>query len=271
MAIRTQGDRQLGDPTPGIDRRQFTSLLVGAIGASLLTGCEAPNDPNRGNGSARLTARPGVPSLTIAPGSYQLGLATPRDGILFVPPQYDPQVPMPMLLALHGGGGSANGPINFFAPYARQVGFIVLAVDARGGSWDGILGRFEFDPPFIEQALAWTFARCRVDPARVWLEGASDGGTYSFGIGLANGDLFRRVVAFIPAGLSESDSPRVAKPEFFIASGKQDPIFSIETIRGVTVPGLRGDGYQVEFVEFDGGHTIPAEVADQAVAWMVRP
>lgn len=176
-----------------------------------------------------------------------------------------------MVLALHGSGGSADGPVTFFAPYARQHGFIILAVDARAGSWDGILGRFEFDPPFIDRALAWTFARCRIDPSRVWLEGASDGGTYSLGIGLANGDLFRRVVSLIPGGVVESDSPRQGKPEFFIASGIHDPIFSVETIRGVTVPGLRGDGYQVEFVEFDGGHTIPPAVADQAVGWMVRP
>jgi predicted esterase len=37
------------------------------------------------------------------------------------------------------------------------------------------------------------------------------------------------------------------------------------------VPALREAGYDVTFAEFDGGHTVPPEIADQSMAWWLAP
>jgi predicted esterase len=176
-----------------------------------------------------------------------------------------------LLVALHGGGGTAAGVMDFYRPDANQRGYFVLAVEARGGTWDAINGRFSLDPPFIDQALAFAFAHCRVDSGRIYLAGASDGATYGLGLGLANGDMFRRLLMFFPGAIATSDSPRLGKPEIFIAHGTADTIFPVERSRLVTVPALRGEGYTVEYLEFDGGHSIPAAVAQQALDWLARP
>jgi predicted esterase len=109
-----------------------------------------------------------------------------------------------------------------------------------------------------------------VNPARIVVSGFSDGASYALGLGLANGDLFSRVVAFSPGGIVPSDTPPNGHPEFFVSHGTQDPILPIDLASRRIVKDLRDDGYTVEFVEFAGGHTIPPEIALQAVEWLRR-
>ncbi len=251
-------------------RRQFASAIGAASAGVWGIGCGTPAQPD-GFGSALLMTRPSQPTNPVGPGTYPLGLAPFRDGLLYVPPQAAPSVLLPLVVTLHGGGGTASSQIDFYRPDAQQRGYYLLAVEARGGTWDAINGRFSIDPPFIDQALAYTFARCRVEPARIYLAGASDGATYGLGLGLANGDMFRRLMMFFPGAIAPSDSPRLGKPEIFIAHGTNDTIFPVDRSRGVTVPALRGEGYVVEYLEFDGGHSVPPAVRQQALDWLARP
>ena len=140
----------------------------------------------------------------------------------------------------------------------------MVSVDSIGLTWDAITFKYLSDVQFIDQALAHVFARCSVDPTRVVVEGFSDGATYALGLGLANGDLFRRVVAFSPGGIVPSDSPATGRPEFFISHGLQDPILPIDLASRQIVEDLRDDGYTVEYNEFNGGHEIPAPIASLA-------
>ncbi len=253
-----------------ITRRQFSAALGAAAVSPLLSGCGSTTKPE-GFGSALLLTRPSAATNPAAPGTYQLGLGEFRDGLLYVPPQAAGGGSLGLLLTLHGGGGTAVSQIDFYRPDAAQRGYFLLAVEARGGTWDAINGHFSIDPPFIDQALSYTFARCRVDPNRIFLAGASDGATYGLGLGLANGDLFRRLMMFFPGSIAPSDSPRLGKPEIFIAHGTADTIFPVDRSREVTVPALRGEGYTVEYLEFDGGHAIPTAVAQTALDWLARP
>jgi predicted esterase len=124
---------------------------------------------------------------------------------------------------------------------------------------------------FIDRALQQTFERCAVDPERIAVEGFSDGASYALGLGLPNGDLFRRVMAFSPGMVPASESPDTGKPRMFVSHGRQDPVLNIDRSSRVLVKGLKGDGFDVTFVEFDGVHTLPPEILSQAMDWWLGP
>ena len=52
-----------------------------------------------------------------------------------------------------------------------------------------------------------------------------------------------------------------------MSHGRSDPILPYEVCSGTILPALREAGYTVELDLFDGGHTVPPEVADTGVGW----
>jgi phospholipase/carboxylesterase len=147
------------------------------------------------------------------------------------------------------------------------MGFAVLAVDSRDGTWDAIRSGFGPDVKFIDRALEHTFDRCAVDPARIAIEGFSDGASYALGLGLPNGDFFTRIMAFSPGMIPMSDSPDQGKPRLFIAHGTRDQVLRIDRTSRILVKGLKGDGHDVTYVEFEGEHRVPPEILHQAMEW----
>ena len=253
-------------PSGDYSRREALRLL--AAGTASLLGCSSVDDG--GAGSARLTARPGTPSRQLTPGLWTLGIdTTSHDGRLLIPASYVAGTPTPFALALHGAGGSASGPITMLSPHAEAYGFIVLSVDAYGPTWDAIGGSYGSDVRFIDRALGHAFDRCTVDAARVVVEGFSDGASYALGLGLANGDLFRRLVAFSPGFIPATSTARHGNPAVWVSHGVQDPILPIDSTSRVIVPALQGAGYAVTYTEFTGGHEVPPLIASQAGQWLV--
>ena len=217
----------------------------------------------------RLLARPTpVPpgALPSAPGAHPLGLGAARDGLLYLPRGHRPELPAPLVLMLHGAGGDARHGLAPLLPLADAVGLILLAPDARRETWDVIRGGYGPDVAFIDRALAATFARHAVDPARVIAAGFSDGASYAVSIGLANGDLFTHVVAFSP-GFAAAGGRRGA-PGLFVSHGTRDDVLPIDVCSRRIVPILRRDGYDVRYREFDGPHAVPPEVAREALDWL---
>jgi len=219
--------------------------------------------------NAGLAARPRKPSLPAPPGLTRLGL-TPgsRDGLLYVPPSYAPERPFPLVLLLHGAGGSAHEIIARMTDLADSARIIILAPDSRGRTWDVLLDGFGADITAIDEALDWTFERCAVDRRHVAIGGFSDGAAYALSVGLANGDLFTHVLAFSP-GLMEPPA-LVGRPRIFISHGTRDQILPIDVTSRAFVPKLEGAGYRVRYQEFEGPHTVPADIAREAMQWFTR-
>lgn len=88
---------------------------------------------------------------------------------------------------------------------------------------------------------------------------------HALSLGLANGDLFTHVLAFSPGFIPPAG--RRGRPAVYIAHGLSDPVLPIGRTSRRIVPSLRGGGYPVDYREFDGGHSIPPEVAKQALEW----
>jgi predicted esterase len=219
--------------------------------------------------AGRLSARPTPPTESGPPGLQPLGLEAPRDGLVYVPAGYRPDQPAPLVLMLHGAGGSAERGLAPLRDLADEAGLILLAVDSRLKSWDLVIGRFGPDVAFIDRALAWTFARYAVDPGRMVVEGFSDGASYALSLGIANGDLFTHVLAFSPGFVAAESAG--GSPRFFLSHGVSDPVLAIDRCSRRIVPLLRQGGYDIRYREFEGGHTVPPDIVREALGWLTEP
>jgi phospholipase/carboxylesterase len=246
-------------------RRRFGAMFGGAL-AAFASGdaCRVESEPWQLN-DGRLRARPRPGVTTSAEGKRALGLGRGRDAILQLPAK-PTSTPLPLFVLFHGAGGSAEGVLRRLGRAGDDAGIAVLAPDSRDSSWDAIRDGFGPDVTFVDRALARVFDTVSVDPTRIAAGGFSDGATYALALGLINGDLFRRVVAFSPGFLVEGAAH--GKPRFFISHGTADPILPIDRCSRVIVSLLRRRGYDVTFREFDGGHEVPADLAVEGMNWI---
>jgi phospholipase/carboxylesterase len=215
----------------------------------------------------RLESRP-QPVASAGPlGLIRLDFGDVRDGLLYVPPNYAPAQPAPLILALHGAGGNAQHGISLFMPVADAAGLILLAPDSRDRTWDIILGEYGPDVAFIDHALDYVFARYAVDPAHVVISGFSDGASYALSLGLMNGDLFPEVIAFSPGFAAPAEIN--GAPRIYVSHGVHDAVLPIDRCSRRLVPRLEDSGYDVTYHEFDGPHTVPPEIITESIAWLM--
>jgi phospholipase/carboxylesterase len=168
-------------------------------------------------------------------------------------------------VVFHGGGGNAQRSLGYMLPSVDRLGLAVLVPQAQLGTWDAVRGAFGPDVRALDRALAVVFGAVAVDPARIAAVGFSDGASYALSLGLSNSDLFTHVVAYSP-GFADP-RPAVGRPRVFVSHGAADSILPASLSRGI-VATLRADGHDVTYREFDGGHTVPPVVSDEALAWL---
>lgn len=245
--------------------------LLALAGVGLLAACGTPRSggaaPSEGEPAGRLAARPGPPAAPAgpltAPGTHPLGLRAGRDALLHVPAALASE-PAPLVVSLHGAGGDAEGGLALLRPLAEEYGVLLLAPSSRGATWDAVRGGYGPDVELLDRALAAVFAAVPVDAERIAVAGFSDGASYALGLGLVNGNLFGDVLAFSP-GFVPPDGPRRGRPRIFVSHGVADGVLPIERTSRRIVPALRDAGYDVTYREFPGPHTVPPEIAREAV------
>ncbi|MGY1780069.1 alpha/beta hydrolase [Geodermatophilus sp. SYSU D01036] len=255
-------------PCTALSRRRLLLTAGRAAGAALVGGCAArlPGAPGT-DGAAGLTARPTAPPdlPPPPPGTSALGLEETRDPLLHVPAG-GVAGPATLVVVLHGAGGNAEAGLGLLRSPADERGLVLLAPASRGSTWDAVQRGFGPDVAGIDRALTAVLRRVPVDPGRVAVAGFSDGASYALGLGLANGRLLRRVVAFSPG--SVPPATRTGQPPVFVSHGTGDEVLPVERTSREIVPALRADGYDVTYREFDGGHGVPPDVAREAVDWL---
>ena len=220
---------------------------------------------NAADKAARITAHPTKPSAACVPGLYPLGLASGRDGHLFIPTAAKTAKRLHLVVFLHGATFDSQEGIEALRDDAERDGFLLLATDSRGTTWDAIRGTFGPDVEFLNRALGQVYRQCPVDGGHVTVAGFSDGATYALSLGIANGDVFSRVIAFspgfiVPAGV-------LGKPSIFITHGTRDRILPIDQTSRRIVDSLQGLGYNVVYREFDGPHAMSRKLIEEAVKW----
>jgi predicted esterase len=248
-------------PSPITRREAVSRLAVGTAGLSL--GCSLGDPLVLPPGEdGRLAARPKTDAGDAVAGLTPLLLQPGRDGVVYVPPNLPPGTPAPLILLLHGAGGSARPLESAMQSIADDTGCVLLVPDSRGRTWDVVSGEYGADVRFIDDALSVTFAKFSVDAERLAIAGFSDGASYALGLGCVNGNLFKRIIAFSP-GFLPAGSPE-GKPPVYITHGTNDTILPLEQTSRVIVEYLSAAGYAVDFHEFAGGHVIPSTLAREA-------
>ncbi|MGM9488466.1 prolyl oligopeptidase family serine peptidase [Ideonella sp. YS5] len=217
---------------------------------------------------------------------------------VYVPAQEGLAGPLPVILALHGGGeygrdGVAQtrvglGPAIRSHPerFPALVVFPQVPPDGTPG-FQGLGGRIAL------AALDKTLAEYAADKSRVYLTGLSMGGNGAWSLALQDPDRFAAalvVCGFVgeftgrqsgiryPAIVSDAADPyrevarRLAGLPVWIFHGDADPVVSVEESRRMATA-LKATGADVRYTELAGvGHDAwtPAYERADAIAWLLE-
>ncbi|MFM9500315.1 alpha/beta hydrolase [Streptomyces galilaeus] len=186
-------------------------------------------------------------------------LDTPTSPALLYVPDRLPPWPAPLLVALHDAGGVPGDMLTLLRPAAAQHGALLLAPASEGITWDAVAaGRFGRDTVGLQHAMATVFDHFRVDVDRIAVSGFSDGASCALGLGLANGELFTRVLAYSPGQVPPVH--RHGRPTIFVSHGSADVVQPIARTSHHIVAALERDGYHVDYIEHALGHQVPEAV-----------
>jgi predicted esterase len=234
-------------------------LLMLLLAVSLPLPAEAATSPV-------LAARPSAS----APGLPSGRTALSHGAVVYVPAPAA-NAPMPLVVVLHGAGGHADGFLERFIADADRIGFVLLALQSKGATWDlvpsrdrsggplamksGPTPRFGPDVARIDTVLGELFARARIDPRRTVLLGFSDGASYALSLGLANPRVFASIVALSP-GFVVIPPMLAPSQRIFIAHGLRDQVLPFQVAKKDIAGLIRSNRLNPIFRPFDGDHRI---------------
>jgi phospholipase/carboxylesterase len=157
--------------------------------------------------------------------------------------------------------------VPLFKSLCEHTGTILVAVDSRGSTWDGIRDGYGPDIEFIDKALNQTFSNHNIDARHMAVVGFSDGASYALSIGIPNGDVFSYIIAYSPGFMA----PPVLRgvPKVFVSHGVADTCLSIDRCSRRVVPKLQNLKLDVSYHEFEGGHTVPESIAKESFNWFL--
>ncbi len=199
--------------------------------------------------------------------STSSGGAPLADYSLYVPEGYTPERQWPLVVCLHGAHGRADHHVWSWLRPAKSRGYMVLAPKSLDVTWSIL--QPDIDIGSVTGMLEEVCAAYSVDRSRVYLTGLSDGGTFTYLLGLSRPDLFAGIapVAGDLHGMMDGMLRRKQGIELpiYIVHGAHDHIFPVATIRSGHEL-LTRLGYNSQYEELpDWGHSYCSFVNEQLV------
>lgn len=177
------------------------ALIVVAMSSA----AQAQNAPRAGSG-CDLPSASGVVQRQLVSGQRQ------RSYRLFVPPGYDGRSALPLVLDLHGSGGSAAGQArnSGLEVIAAREGFAVATLEAEGGRWNvPVQGNRADDVVYVGDVIDHVAGQLCTDLTRVYATGFSGGGRMSSLLGCT---LNARIAAIAPVSGLRWPAPCAGRP-----------------------------------------------------------
>jgi predicted peptidase len=191
---------------------------------------------------------------------------------LFVSSKVRPEVPAPLIVALHGLGGDSNFIVRArLVDLAEEGGYIVVGpMGYNVGGWYGSpLIVFGNQPPAkpnltelseldVMTVLQIARSQFNVDPDRIYLLGHSMGGAGTIYLGQKHADYWAAIAAIAPAAfMMQRDQKDILAPikaaglPIMIIQGDQDPVVPATNTR--TWAAALGElGMEHEYLEMTG-------------------
>jgi phospholipase/carboxylesterase len=190
---------------------------------------------------------------------------------LYVPEYYDAARAWPLVVAMHGGSGNGGAFLWSWLREARTRGFVVIAPTAIGSTWS--LMDSEVDGPNIDNMVAKVASQWNIDADRQLLTGMSDGGTFTYVLGLRGGCRFTHLApiaaSFHPMLMTFADGDRVRGLPVHIVHGAQDWMFSSAMAENAQRT-LERAGAAVIYREIaDLSHTYPRDENAVILDWFL--
>lgn len=171
-----------------------------------------------------------------------------------IPPNADPNTPLPLVLLLHEQGQYATSVFRYWHTLGASQGFIVVAPESlHMDQWEA-----RGDPPgFFHAVVADAAKKHPVDPKRVYLFGEGGGGVYALAIGLYDSEFFAATAVYAavldPGNYSLFDSARRKIP-FAIWLGDRDPNIALNVVQNQKDAfTAHGFPYQLTVIRFTAG------------------
>jgi len=184
-----------------------------------------------------------------------------------VPSKYDGSRAFPLIIALHGLGGTEDSFFDSydkaFPPLAERHGYIVAAplgyrVD---GSYGWGLGTPPADPATkrvqerseadVMEVLRLVRQQYKIDENRIYLAGHSMGAIGTWKIAPKYPDLFAAIATFSGSG-QPATLERIRHVPEFVVHGDNDPTVNVEGSRAM-VAKAKELGIEVKYIEVPGG------------------
>jgi polyhydroxybutyrate depolymerase len=175
--------------------------LIGGAGLAVLTGCRRAT----ASSAAAAPAHPTTPARASQAGRSMQQVTTggvTRRYVRYEPPGLDAATPAPLVLVLHGRGGSGTiaERLYDFRQQSDTNGFVVAYPDALGDplTWHaglGLGGAQADDVEFVRALVAQEAALRPIDPARTFVCGHSSGAMMTYRLAAEASDLFPAVGA----------------------------------------------------------------------------
>jgi predicted peptidase len=218
---------------------------------------------------------------------------------IYVPREFKPSTPMPIILALHGGGAAnardglrqtENGLARAIRLHVERFPSIVVFPQSPAGtSWVHPLGE-----RIALAALDKSINEFRSDTSRVYVVGHSAGGNGSWSLAYRHPDRFAALIvvcgyigesiggrsgihypAILPPTVKDpyaAIAQRVSRLPIWIFHGDADPIISVEESRRMA-SALKAIAGDVQYTELPGvGHNAqdPAYDREDLFVWLFR-
>ena len=186
---------------------------------------------------------------------------------MYVPSKYDGSRAFPLIIALHGLGGTEDAFFDnyekAFPPLAERHGYIVAAplgyrVD---GSYGWGLGTPPADPATrrvqerseadVMEVLRLVRQQYKIDENRIYLAGHSMGAIGTWRIAPKYPDLFAAIATFSGSG-QPATLERIKHVPEFVVHGDNDPTVNVEGSRAM-VAKAKELGIEVKYTEVPGG------------------
>lgn len=196
--------------------------------------------------------------------------------ILVLPRGHDPKTPAPLLIALHGTGGTGREMSDAWRAAAAKAGAILLAPDALRPSGAGFAWVFRDEAEwYIRHLIGTVREHHAVGP--VILAGFSQGANIAFAMGRSDPDLFDAIIPV--AGHWEHDLAAMPPgggdaPRWYLLIGDRDPWHATydEALNALT-----GAGHAATLRKLPGHpHAMPTGQRgrgelEKALGWCLKP